>query len=108
MGHADYLAEGDYNALCFECQKKFKASELKKTWQNYYACYRCWRPRQPQDFVRGIPDMQPVPWSQSQPQDTFVYMCTPQGISAIPGEIQPGCVIPGYISPSYIDDYFTP
>lgn len=108
MGRADYYADGDWNAQCYECGKKFKASTLLHHWQGYWVCPRCFEVRHPQDFVRGVPDVQTPPWTQPQPADTFVHFCTPQGISAVPGEAEPGCAIPGFLSPAYIDDYFTP
>jgi len=107
MGRADYLALGDWNAICYECGRKFKASMLKKHWQGYWVCPEHWEPRQPQDFVRAIPDIQTPPWTQPV-SEIFGALCTPQGSSAVPGEAQPGCMIPGYLSPMYIDSYFTP
>jgi len=71
-GPADYLALGDWNAVCFECGSKQKASKMMKHWQGYYVCTRCWEPRQPQDFVRGVPDSQAPPWTQAPPADVFV------------------------------------
>lgn len=64
MGRADFWASGDWNSVCYECGRKRKASQLKKHWQGYYVCPEHWEPRQPQDFVRGIQDVQTVPWSQ--------------------------------------------
>ena len=93
-GEADYLRLGDYNAVCFECGAKRKASELKKYWQGYYDCPEHWEERQPQDFVRGLPDNHTVPWAQPQ-SDAFVLVCTMQGISAMPGLAYPGCMIAG-------------
>lgn len=101
-GKADYLQLGDWNATCWECGRKFKASTMMKNWQGYYVCREHWEPRHPQDFVRAVPPEQPVPWSQPQPiQDQFAQFCTPNGSSAVPGAGQPGCLIPGYLSPSY-------
>ena len=71
-GHADYLALGDYNAVCYECGRKFKASELKRHWQGYYVCPKHWEPRHPQDFVRAVPDVQTPPWTQPMPEDQYV------------------------------------
>ena len=53
MGRADYLRDGDWNAICDECGKKFKASQLKLRWDGFMVCQRDWEPRHPQDFVRG-------------------------------------------------------
>lgn len=75
-GRADYLALGDWNAVCFECGRKRKASMLRKHWQGYYVCSEHWEPRQPQDFVRNVPDVMTVPWAQPVPAIIFL---TPQG-----------------------------
>ena len=73
MGRADYYADGDHNAVCYECGRKRKASTLKRHWQGYWVCPEHWEPRHPQDFVRNVPDIQTPPWVQSMPTDTFVY-----------------------------------
>lgn len=103
-GRADYFAEGDFNAVCYECGRKRKASSLRRHWQGYYVCPEHWEPRQPQDFVRALPDVQTPPWAQPMPADVFVAMCTPNGASAVPGEAEPGCAYPGYLSPMYDPD----
>lgn len=71
LGQADYLALGDWNAACAECGRKRKASEMVQVppgvpGAGLYVCPEHWRPQQPQDFVRGIPDNLSVPWSQPQ------------------------------------------
>lgn len=73
MGRADYYAEGSWNATCYQCGFKFKASMLKRHWQGYYVCPEHWEPRQPQDFVRAQPDLQTPPWTQPRPADVFVF-----------------------------------
>jgi len=102
MGDSDYLDLGDYNAACYECGRKRKASQLKRYWKGYYVCAEHWEPRQPQDFVRGIPDIQTPPWVQDQ-TDTYIQVCTPYTSSAIPGYAQPGCMIPGGPLPGKTD-----
>jgi hypothetical protein len=72
MGKADYFKDGDWNGICDYCGFKFKFSKLKKTWDGYYACRKCWEPRQPQDFVRGVLDDQSVPDSRPDQDPTFV------------------------------------
>lgn len=100
-GRADFLSLGDWNAVCYECGRKRKASTMKRHWQGYYVCPEHWEPRQPQDFVRGIPDVQTPPWAQPMPGDTFIYHCSFNGMTALPGEATAGCAIAGYISPMY-------
>lgn len=94
-GRADHWAEGDWNTVCFECGRKRKASSLRKHWQGYYVCPEHWEPRQPQDFVRSVPDVQTPPWVQPMPADTFRLVCTMEGSSAIPALAIPGCMYPG-------------
>ena len=71
-GHADYWAPGDWNTVCSECGRKFKASEMKRHWQGYYVCSPHWEARQPQDFARAVPDNQTPPWVQPMPADVFL------------------------------------
>lgn len=77
-GRADYLALGDWNAVCYQCGRKRKASTLLRYWQGYYVCEEHWEPRQPQDFVRSVPDVQTPPWTQPM-SDRFAisdFLCT--------------------------------
>jgi len=88
-------APGDWNAQCFRCGTKRKASTMQKQWQGFYVCPEHWEPRQPQDFVRGVPDNPSVPWVQ--PDDwEFIggCFCTPASSSATPGLGTPDCLIP--------------
>lgn len=103
-GPYDYFAKGDWNAVCYHCGFKFKASMLRRTWQGFYACSECWEPRHPQDFVRGVPDTQTPSWTQPRPPAVFITICTPNGRTAYPGYATPGCVIPSYISPLFTEE----
>jgi hypothetical protein len=71
-GVADCLELGDHNAVCYECGRKRKASQLKRHWQGYYVCPEHWEARHPQDFVRALPETITPPWSQPMPADVFV------------------------------------
>jgi hypothetical protein len=73
MGRADYLRLGDFNAICYQCGFKRKASEMEKNWQGYYVCPEHNEPRQTQDFVRAIPDVQTTPWAQPDPLTVYTY-----------------------------------
>lgn len=63
---------GDWNAMCFQCGMKKKASDLVRNWQGYWVCPEHNEPRQPQDFARGTMDVQTPPWTQPQPAPVFV------------------------------------
>ncbi len=106
MGRADYYASGDHNAVCYECGRKRKASQLKKHWQGYYVCPEHWEPRQPQDFVRSVPDVQTPPWAQPMPADTFAATVWQESL-ADSVTLQGGNAASTYIAPTYIDvSYF--
>jgi len=100
-GRADYLELGDWNVVCFECGHKRKASTMMKHWQGYYVCPEHWEARQPQDFVRALPDTQTPPWVQPMPAAVYITTCYPNDKTAIPRRAIPSCMIPGYISPFY-------
>ena len=72
-GKADYFDEGTWNAQCYECGRKFKANTLLRHWQGYYVCPEHWEARQPQDFVRNVPDNQTPPWVQVMPTPVYEF-----------------------------------
>src|SRR6266850_5094243 len=98
MSDADYLDLGNWNANCAMCGRKRKASELVKNWQGQWRCPDHNEPRQSQDYVRGIPEAQTPPWTQVAGQ-SFVAVCSPEDISAIPPRAIPTCVKPNVVSP---------
>lgn len=72
MGQRDWYKKGTYNAICYVCGFKRKADEMKLRWDGVYVCKEDWEIRQPQDFVRGQPEEQSLPWTQPEGGDTFV------------------------------------
>ena len=87
---------GDWNATCFLCGAKRKASTLKKHWKGYWVCENHWEERHTQDYVRPVQDVQTVPWSQPQwNNDIHIYVCDINGRSAIPALAIGGCMMPG-------------
>lgn len=92
-GRADYWAPGDWNALCAECGRKRKASTLIQLpagvpGSGLWVCREHWNPRQPQDYVKGIRDLQSPPWVQPQSDLNFGSLTvidvpwTPEGYAA--------------------------
>src|SRR3990167_5759895 len=71
MGRADYLDLGNWNAQCGLCGRKRKASDMKVLppgvpGAGLHVCMEHNYERNPQDFVRGIPDKVTPPWTQPQ------------------------------------------
>ncbi len=91
-GRADYWAPGDYNALCAECGRKRKASTLIQLppgvpGSGLWVCREHWNPRHPQDYVKGVKDIQTPPWAQPASDPVFVFTVidipwTPTGYNA--------------------------
>lgn len=100
-GKADYLELGGWNAQCYQCGRKFKASDMLRHWQGYWVCKPHWEPRHPQDFVRGVADNMTPPWTQPMPADVFVPFCTPNGVTAIADVGTADCAICDFVSPFY-------
>mgnify|MGYP003342889622 CR=1 FL=1 len=76
--------KGDWIAMCDVCGRKYKASVLKKRWDGLMCCDDDWEIRQPQDFVRGIPDTQIAPWLRSEATNNFVAVTTAQPMTVYP------------------------
>lgn len=93
-GRADYYETGEWNVACSMCGRKRKASEVVQNWQGQYRCPEHNEPRQPQDFVRGVADIQTPAFVQPE-RDYDIQICTFNGSSGIPGLALPGCMTPG-------------
>lgn len=88
---------GDWKAVCDRCGADFLASQLKKEWTGLMCCSRCWEPRHPQDFVRGVKDMQAPPWTRPDQGATYATFCSIPDRAAVPGIGIPGCMTPGFV-----------
>jgi len=76
VGLRDHFVIGTWNCTCDRCGQKRKAYELRREWDGIMTCKRCWEPRQPQDFVRGVADDQSAPWTRPDPEPTYVDPAT--------------------------------
>ena len=65
-GNRGYFKLGTHNAVCYVCGFKRKADEMLLRWDGVYVCKEDWEIRQPQDFVRGLPEETAPPWTQSE------------------------------------------
>lgn len=69
----NHYVAGSYNVICDRCGFKKKRGEVKLEWDNLLVCKdTCWEIRQPQDFVRGVPDPQTVPIARPEAPDQFI------------------------------------
>ena len=86
MGRADFWKKGSWLVICDVCGMKYHSDDLKKRWDGLMTCRQDWNIRQPQDFVRGIPDPQAVPWSRPDTQPQFVSNPVTMAITDFFGE----------------------
>lgn len=67
-----FFKHGDHNVVCDYCGYNAKASECRYTWDGFFVHAHCWEPRQPQDFVRGVRDVQTVTPTRPQVAPVFI------------------------------------
>ncbi|CAB4216902.1 hypothetical protein UFOVP1590_14 [uncultured Caudovirales phage] len=101
MSSKSYYLKGSWSCVCDRCGVEYKSGELQKEWNGLMTCSNCFEQRQPQDFVRGVADIQTVPWSRDEPADTFIPFCTPNSITAIADFAKAGCAIADLIHPLF-------
>ena len=68
----NYYKAGDHNAICDMCGFKFKASQLKKTWNGFMVCSADFETRHIADFIKGPRASIPLPWTRPEKDDSFV------------------------------------
>ncbi len=62
-----------WRVICDRCATKRWSGDLRKEWTGLMVCAdTCWEPRNPQDFVKGVPDKQNPPWVRPEPADVFI------------------------------------
>ena len=72
MSYKSNWANGGWLVICDACGRKFKESELRKRWDGLMVCRGDWEVRQPQDYVRGVADIQAPPYVRPEQRDRFL------------------------------------
>lgn len=96
MSYRPSYSKGDWKAVCDMCGRIFKASALKKRWDNLMVCPEDWEPRHPQDFVRGVVDIQTPPWTRPALDPIWVA-----GSEVVPPALAPTGAIAGIAIAGY-------
>jgi hypothetical protein len=78
-GPKDYRSDCHQNAICDVCGGKFKASELRRRWDNLMVCPDDMEQRHPQDLIKVKADRQATPFSRPQPELQFRAMAPTDG-----------------------------
>ena len=95
MSYQSNYIRGNWKAICESCGRVVKASELRQRWDGFMVDNRCWEPRQPQDFVRGVADYQAPPFTRPEQSDVFILFCDIYGSTAYAGSAVAGCSVAG-------------
>ncbi len=102
----NFLDWGNWNAICDICGFKFKASELRKTWDNLMVCQQDYEIKHPQLTIRVRGDNPAVAWTRPEPDDTFVGpACYLWDQSAYTGLGSAGCMQAGFAPLSSTEIY---
>jgi len=59
-------------AICDVSGFEFPQSEMVRQWDGAMVARRFVDRRNPQDFVRGVPDDQSLPWARPEAPDSFL------------------------------------
>ena len=82
MSYKSRWDNGSWNVICDVCGRMFKNSELQLRWDGFMVCSGDWEPRQPQDYVKGVADIQAPKWARPEQTDYFI----PQNYTQQPDE----------------------
>ena len=72
MSYRPRWDNGGWNVICDVCGRQYKDNELQLRWDGFMVCSGDWEPRQPQDFVHGVADLQAPKWARPEQTDYFV------------------------------------
>lgn len=82
MSRRWHWKSGDWYIICDVCAKQIYASEARKRWDGLLVCTADYEARHPQDLIRHREEHLGVPFSRSEPTDSFVtvdYIDTGEG-----------------------------
>ncbi len=72
MGAEKFFRMGSFYRVCERTGFVTRAENTRREWQGLIVSKRVFEPRQPQDFVRGVQDIQTVPLPRPRPTDVFI------------------------------------
>lgn len=71
MSYVPSFKSGSWKAVCDRCGRIFKSDQLKQTWDGLMVCSEDWEARHDQDYVVAKVEVNGVPWSRKEPEDTY-------------------------------------
>lgn len=72
MGTEKFYKPGSFYRICDRTGFATRAERTSREWQGLFVRREVFEPRQPQDFVKGVNDIQTVPFPRPRQTDVFV------------------------------------
>lgn len=66
------IEPGTWNICCQRTGFRVPSSEIRMEWDGLLVWKRVWEVRQPQDYLRGIPDNESVPFGNPMQPPVFI------------------------------------
>lgn len=101
MSYKPSYDSGLHIVLCDICGRKFKSNQLRQRWDGFMVCSDDFEERHPQDFVRGVADFQAPFYTRPEPEDEFIGVCEPNGLTGIVDWAVAGCAVVEYVHPAF-------
>lgn len=95
MANSTGWRPGRWKATCDRCGFRYHSDALKLEWTGLMVCSPCWETRNPQDFLKVVPEQIVPPWTRSEPTDVFAPFCYTSGQSGYAGYAVAGCMVAG-------------
>ena len=74
MGTERHYKPGSFYRICDRTGFAIRAERTQREWQGLIVRKEVFEARQPQDFVRGVNDIQTVPFPRPRQTNTFIEM----------------------------------
>lgn len=76
MPQDKFYVPGTFWRICDRTGFKTRSYDTQMEWNGLIVDKRVWEARQPQDFVKGVPDNQTVPYARPRQPNVFVGSST--------------------------------
>ncbi len=70
-----YFKSGTWNVICMVCGREYKSDQILKRWDGLLVCKDDFETRHIADFIRPFSERSDVPFSNPEPEDSFIYVC---------------------------------
>lgn len=69
---ANKYISGDYYMICDRCHFKFRRSQMQRTYDGLWVCWKDYEDQHPQELIQSTPDNINVDISRPEPVEFYV------------------------------------